>query len=216
MSARHTTPEVACWACQLVQSALPATATLIRINRVLAWGLVVSPPAQIALQVNFWRGLLFDLVLVLVHGGLSLMLFGLPRSPRARKGIAEGEPPSVPPPSSTARALLLIGGVSPKPAGPRNALLLSGYRVLLALGYMLVIATMLSLGGFQQPSSWIVNALFWTGLYVMARLPFSVLGHLYLASDLAIRRTGPRYYSQSLALLVVAAFVATSMFNMLK
>lgn len=66
----------ACTFCPVRQRLDKALA--LRVNRLLAWALVISPALQVALRTDFWRGLWLDLGILAAHAGLSLYLFGLP------------------------------------------------------------------------------------------------------------------------------------------
>jgi hypothetical protein len=57
---------------------------MIRLNRVLAWALLVSPALHIIWGTSFWRVVGIDLLVLLAHGLLSLALFGKPRSTNFR------------------------------------------------------------------------------------------------------------------------------------
>jgi hypothetical protein len=175
----------------------PSTRSLVRCNRALAWGLVVSPICQIATGVNFWRGLWFDVALLLVHGALSLQLFGAPKTTK----------------SPADRTVMLISGISPRAVSPRNKLLLSGYRVLLGTVYLLGVVMALLV---SQLLPWLGPLVMIFGVYAMLRMPFSSLGHLYVASDYAARRWGARNTSELLALCIVATFVVISFINLLR
>jgi hypothetical protein len=174
----------------------PSTRTQIRFNRALAWGLVLSPLIQIATGVSFWRGLWFDVALLLVHGGLSLKLFGAPKTA-----------------TPTDRQVLLISGISPRAVSPRNKLLLSGYRVLLGTAYTLVLIVAVQM---QSLLPWLTPFVMTVGIYTMLRMPFSSLGHLYVASDYAAKRWGFRYASELLALCIAFTFAVLSFVNLLR
>jgi hypothetical protein len=175
----------------------PSTRSLIRFNRALAWGLVLSPLVQIACSVNFWRGLWFDVALLLVHGALSLKLFGAPKTAK----------------TETDRQVLLISGISPRAVSPRNKLLLSGYRVLLGTTYTLGLIVAVWL---QTPLPWLAPFVLTIGIYTMLRMPFSSLGHLYVASDYAARRWGVRHASELLALCIAVVFAVASFINLVR
>jgi hypothetical protein len=196
----HPVKSVACPRCPSLR--WPSTMQQIRFNRALAWALVVSPVVQIALGVNFWRGLAFDVVLLLAHGALSLKLFGMPKTAK----------------TPTAKRALLVAGISPEPVGPRNKLLLGGYRVLLGTLYVIgaVFMSRYLPGGDLQAldqAAWLYLAL---GGYVMLRLPFSSLGHVFAASGYAARRQGYGKGSEFAAEAVVVAFVLASTWNLLR
>jgi hypothetical protein len=176
--------------------AWPSIRSQIRVNRLLAWALVGSPVVQIGAGVNFWRGLWFDVALLLVHGALSLKLFGAPKTT-----------------TPSDRHVLLISGISQRAISPRNKLLLSGYRVLLGTVYLIGIVAALR---FEALLPWLAPVGMVVGIYAMLRLPFSSLGHLYVASDYAAKRWGARGFSELLALFVVVAFAVVSFLNLLR
>ena len=190
---------------------MPSTAVLIQVNRVLAWAIVVSPAIQIATRTDFWRGLLFDLALVVAHGVLSILLFGPPR--------LAGEGRRKAPARLGARQILLrMTGIGRAGPSPRNALLLGGYRILLGLAYFAAIVGV-QLTALWWPfglAPWLTLVLMLLGLYALARLPFSSLGHVYTATGYATRRGPARHWPNLMAWLVTAAFIVTSMWNFVR
>jgi hypothetical protein len=175
----------------------PSTRSQIRVNRLLAWGIVMSPMVQVVTSISFWRGLLFDVVLILVHGAWSLKLFGVPKTTK----------------TAMDRDVLLVSGISPIAISPRNKLLLSGYRVLLGTIYLLGVVAALRV---EQLLPWLGPVVLILGIYAMLRLPFSSLGHLYVASQSAAKRWGARGVSELIALMIVVIFMVVSLLNLMR
>ena len=111
---------------------LASRRTWIAVNRILAWAIVVAPLAQIALGTRHRHGLmadlLFDLALVILHGALSLVLFGLPSAPRGNRWM-------------------LWLGLRPAGMGPRSNFLMTAWRIALPL---------MSAPLFAVPGGWLV------------------------------------------------------------
>lgn len=155
------------WSCAVGGCAMPSMRTAAtRFNRLLAWLLFCMPWIHIAVGTPFWLGLGYDLVVLAVHGVLSLMLFGLPKA-------------------RTDDWLLWLG-IAPKGMTPRNAFLLTGWGIALTFLYLVLVVavwgTSLSflgvLGlvlGLQLPFLWIT-------------LPFRVVSHVYRAVEYAAMR----------------------------
>jgi hypothetical protein len=148
----------------------------IRINRTLAWTLLLSPPVQIMLGTGFLNGLAFDLVLLLIHGALSLILFGTPRAASFRSQHA---------------LMRFLGGDRSLLKG-RDRFLLDAWRILICLfnpwamallAYAVTFAAMFLniLGLLFLP---LISAL----LYFNILLPASVLRHVRDASSYAYKR----------------------------
>ena len=190
---------------------MPSTAVLIQVNRALAWAIVVSPAVQIATGANFARGLLFDLLLVVAHGLLSVKLFGMPR--------LDGQSRRRVPTRFGARHILLrVTGIGRAGPSPRNALLLGGYRILLGLAYFAAIVGVQLTGPWWPVdlAPWVTLPLTALGLYAMVRFPFSSLGHVFTATGYAARRGATRHWPRLMAWLVTAAFVLTSFWNLIR
>jgi hypothetical protein len=193
---------------------LPRIATLVppkviwmRVNRVLAWALIVSPLVQIVLGTAFRRGLALDLAILLAHAALSLALFGMPNSATRRFSVA-----------------LHVFGRRPARLSARNLFLLSGLRIAqtLLLGLLLFALTLLPallLNGAARllmvVSVWIVPAaalLAWP----LLRAPLTLVQHLHPAIELALRRWGMRGHAQDLALTILIAFFFFSFINLIR
>lgn len=148
----------------------------IRFNRLLAWALLLSPPVQIMMGTGFVNGLVFDLALLLVHGVLSLILFGTPRAAsfRAQHQLAR-----------------FLGGKRDALTG-RDRFLLDGWRILIStlnpwvlglMAYAVMLAAM-----FVNIIGLLFLPLISAMLYFNLLLPVSILRHVRDASSYAYRR----------------------------
>jgi hypothetical protein len=155
----------------------------IRVNRLLAWSVVISPFVQIALRTNLVNGLLLDLAQLAAHAVLSLWLFGLPRS------------------SNGDRWVVWIG-VSPEALSPRGRFLMTAWRIALGLLWIPAIYVLGSTFG--------ALALLLVPLYLPLWVlqPVFVLGHVFGASRYAFGRWRLRDESGGW----VAAFFLAGMF----
>lgn len=181
----------------------------LRINRGLAWTLIVSPALQIMLGSALVPGLILDLVILLVHGGLSVWLFGLPKS---RTGD-----------DSTMHWI----GTREARMSPRNRFLLSGWRLMISTLYLLSMPLLVAVGS-AMPSGWgmaVVLVPAWLLLIVMFNFfsvmwPYAMVTHVFGASGYALRRWGALgYYTQAtpwVSGLIVLVFVAASIANVFK
>lgn len=184
----------------------------LRINRALAWGLVVSPALQIMLGSALVPGLILDLVILLVHGGLSVWLFGLPKSPKRDDGTMHWI------------------GTSEARMSPRNRFLLSGWRLMISTLYLLSIPLWFALGS-AVPSGWGLSVVLvpaGLGLLVMFNFfsvmwPYAAVTHVFGASNYALRRWGSFHSLGSTTAvvpwvsgLIVLGFMATSIANLFK
>lgn len=184
----------------------------LRINRALAWGLIVSPALQIMLGSALVPGLILDLVILLVHGGLSVWLFGLPKSPKRDDGTMHWI------------------GTSEARMSPRNRFLLSGWRLMISSLYLLSVPLLVTLGS-ALPSGWGLSVLLipaGVGLIVMlnffsAMWPYAAVTHVFGASSYALRRWGTfNSLGNTTAVtpwfsgLIVLIFMATSIANVFK
>lgn len=177
--------QLACPHCTMV----PGRLSWMRLNRALAWGLVLSPLVQIALGTNFWRGLALDLAILLAHGALSLALFGPPRAP------------------ASSRWLLWVG-IEPEGLSPRNRFLMTGWSIALAVMYTPAI--------FLVPIATLVVGM--PLLLIWLLLPIRLWLHVQQASTYALRRQGltdPAALS-SAAIGVVLFFAGVNLVNLLR
>ncbi|MDQ1923425.1 hypothetical protein [Massilia pseudoviolaceinigra] len=189
-----------------IDALVPSKIIWMRVNRVLAWALIVSPLAQWALGTSFMRGLALDLVILVAHAAMSLALFGVPKAPARRFSAA-----------------MHVFGRQPPGLSPRNRFLLSGYRlglalVSLALGSALIVALRLMpsylayvglLWIVAVPSSVIV---FWP----LLRMPVTLFQHLEASIVQALRRWGMRQNADSVAILIVIVFFMSSFINLIR
>ncbi|MES3021955.1 MAG: hypothetical protein V4857_10275 [Pseudomonadota bacterium] len=158
----------------------------MRINRLLAWALLVSPVAQLLMGTNFWRALPFDFALLVGHGVLSLVLFGVPKM--------KGEGPS----------LAMLGfGIRDIGMSARNDFLLTGYRI------AMVVAAGVSV--WANPLLWMAIP---TAFYPILRLPVSIIEHLYHAVLYAFKRWGVAGRTSDAAELIVTAYFLLSIANL--
>ncbi|MES2037961.1 MAG: hypothetical protein V4495_08995 [Pseudomonadota bacterium] len=145
----------------LTQCILLAKTYLIRINRLLAWAMVIAPVLQFFIQARLEHALLLDFGLLVTHGILSLMLFGLPKV-KQKKFVF----------------IMHVMGIDLHPLSPRHDFLMSGYR--LALG---VFACFLL---FIPNLRWLALLFFYP---LMAMMVFFIQ-HLYGAIAYAFARWG--------------------------
>ncbi|PWF47861.1 hypothetical protein C7C56_013430 [Massilia glaciei] len=158
----------------------------MRLNRILAWALLISPVVQLLMGTNFWRALPFDFALLLGHGALSLVLFGVPKM----KGKGLSTP-------------MLGFGIRDIGMSARNDFLLSGYRIA-----MVVVAGMLV---WAHPLLWMTIP---TAFYSILRLPVSIIEHLYNAIVYAFKRWGVGGRTSDFAELIVTAYFLLSIANL--
>jgi len=140
---------------------IPMRMALMRLNRILAWALMVSPLVQFIFKVTLPTSLQIDLGLMLTHGALSLVLFGVPKV-RGREFVF---------------SMHVLGG-RPADLSARNRFLLSGYRIALGMTSLLL---------FVPARSWFVLVPF---VYSILRLPVSVIEHIDVAIQYALGRWG--------------------------
>jgi len=162
---------------------LTAKPLWIRFNRLLAWAVVTSPFAQIALGTNLLRGLLLDLGLLLAHCALSLWLFGLPRA-------------------ATGERWKLWVGLRPRGLSVRGRFLLTAWRIALGLAWIPAAFVLGKTFGYVA----LIFALVCLPLWLLQ--PFLMMGHVSGASEYAFKRWGMTGDGDA----YVAAFSLTSMF----
>lgn len=160
----------------------------MRVNRTLAWTLLLSPVLQWAAGVNFWTGLWIDLAILAAHGALSLTLFGAPAG-KARKLIG---------------TMHLMGFKEPG-LSERNRYLLSGYRIALAIGALALLSLPVDGVGIL-----VCGLLF----YPILRLPITILQHIWCSVTYAMRRWGWRNWPKAATLIIVIMYVAFSLSNL--
>jgi hypothetical protein len=193
----------------------------LRVNRILAWALVISPVVQIALGSALVPGLLLDLAILLMHCALSVWLFGLPKASE-----------------KIDTAWIRWIGAPHEGLSPRQQFLLSGWRVVLGTSYQLVlyavIACMVMWSGWFRaiPSElmaifavpvWLVILV--ASVYFGLMLPYAIVTHLYRASRYALARsgggwgagTGWRSRVAGIACsIMVVAFLLSSFYNLFR
>jgi hypothetical protein len=192
----------------LTLSKLPEVNTkllLIRFNRLLAWSLLLSPPVQIMMGTGFLNGIVFDLVLLLLHGLLSLILFGTPRAASFR---------------AQHRLTRFLGGKRDSLMG-RDRFLLDGWRILISLLNPWVLGVLAYAVTFAATLVNIIGLLFLplvsAMLYFNLLLPVSVLRHVRDASSYAYRRWHiPAAEAVWLGWGTMWVFVVLSIVNLLK
>lgn len=162
----------------------------MRVNRVLAWTLVISPLVQIAVQMPLGTGLAIDLAIFLVHGAMSLVLYGLPKT---RKGGFS--------------APLHAFGFRPRDMSERNSFLVGGYRMAMVTVTILLMFT--PIGSF---TGWL-----WVPfLYPFLRMPLTMMQHLYDGARYALRRWGHREHAPDRAMLILFGFLFASIVNLVR
>jgi hypothetical protein len=181
----------------------------LRVNRVLAWSLIVSPVLQIMLGSALVPSLILDLVILLVHGGLSVWLFGQPKSPTGDDGTMHWI------------------GISEAHMTQRNRFLLSGWRLMLSTLYLLGVMVLAAIGS-ALPDSWNPDVLIVPislGVILIVNFfglmwPYAAVTHVYGASGYALRRWGAVGGNSAVtpwaSALIVLVFMALSIANVLK
>ncbi len=174
-------------------------AVWVRINRMLAWVLVLSPALQWWVGTPLQKGLLVDLVILLAHGGLSLWLFGRPKTPQGM---------------STAR---WVFAWNPLLSSARARFLMSGWTVMMCVAHLalVVITAYLFAWPMVVLTLWFVPLWFvWWNL----RLPVSTTAHLFGAGVYASRRWGTSDHGSQdrWALLLVLFFWVTALGNLFR
>lgn len=149
---------------------------LIRFNRLLAWALLISPAVQIMMGTGFLNGLVFDLLLLLIHAALSLILFGTPRAASFRKQ----------------HVLMRFFGSNRALLAGRDLFLLDAWRILMSLLNPWVLALVAYVLAFAMqlipPLGLVFLPLLSAFLYFNLLLAASILRHVRDASSYAFRR----------------------------
>lgn len=180
---------------------VPPKVIWMRVNRVLAWALIVSPLAQIALGTAFMRGLALDLAILLAHAALSLALFGMPNNAAHRFNVA-----------------LHVFGQQPEDLSPRNQYLLSGHRVGLTLLFVLLILAAQPLPDlpgflFLWPQTIL---LLMVACWPLVRMPLTLFQHLSPSIVQALRRWGMRRHVEDAAAVITGLFFLLSFINLIR
>ena len=164
---------------------IPAKLILLRFNRLLAWGGLISPLVQWQWRMSLQTGFFVDLGMVIAHCLLSLHLFGIPK----RKG-------------GGFEAEMHVFGARARPMSPRNDFLTSGYRIFLGMIWSTV---------FLLPPVFWMGAV--GGVYVFLRMPLTVAEHVAGATTLALRRVGVTDLAESYAVVITVLYIGISMWN---
>ncbi len=178
---------------------------VIRFNRLLAWSLLISPVVQIMMGTGFWRGLVFDLVLLLVHAALSLALFGTPRAASFRHQ----------------HLLMRFFGGSRASLTGRDRFLLDTWRIPLSLiNLTLLIALYFLVFSLLHIWGWLdlmALPMMCAFLFFNLLLPVSIFRHVRDASSYAYRRWHvPAEQVVWLGWSTMAVFVVLSLVNLFK
>ena len=155
-------------------------ANWIRLNRILAWAMLITPVLQFFVRANLAHALLVDFGLLLAHGFLSLILFGMPKVKRQKFTFS-----------------MHVLGFRLHILSPRNEFLLTGYRMTQAISVLPLL--------FIPGARWLALFVFYPSL----RMPVSFVQHLYRAITFAFQRWGIKYLSSSLmARIYILFFIA--------
>lgn len=136
-------------------------ANWVRFNRVLAWAMVITPVGQFFIRANLGLALLVDFGLLLAHGILSLILFGIPKVKRQKFTCS-----------------MHVMGFRQHPLSPRHNFLMTGYRVALGIFALFLL--------FIPDVRWLA----WLWFYPLLRIPVSFAQHLKGAVGYALQRWG--------------------------
>ncbi len=184
----------------------------MRMNRALAWALVVSPVVQIVLRTDLANGLYLDLAILIAHSALSIALFGLPKNKDPRK-----------------TAWTRWVGLPELGMSPRNQFLLSGWRIVLSSLWLSALPCAIFAWAWLSTAApplhgWSVGVgtlalplLFCLATFFWLQLQYSLLTHLSRATEYALRRWGCAQSATPLvARVVVAVFVYSSIVNLFR
>lgn len=191
-----------------LRAMLPPTIFWMRMNRVLAWALIVAPFTQWALGTRLVNGLMVEVAIFVAHAALSLALFGLPKATSRR-----------------ATTTMLLFGRRPAGQDARNAFLLNGYRIGLTSLLSITVTKYMAMGLAFAMGSAIVGLpiitlmmiamlviIFWP----IVRSPLTLVQHLYPAIVQALQRWGVRDGANALAALIVVHYFVLSTIKMYK
>lgn len=167
-------------------SLLPSRLAWLRLNRFLGWALVAAPVVEFFAKLSWANSMGLNLVVILVHGALSLVLFGVPKVKGRRFQVS-----------------MHVFGGRPTALSERNRFLLSGYRI--ALG---MIPLLLDL-------PWLPWFAILPFLYPIMRLPFTVLQHMYVGIGYAFKRWGWAGAPAEAVVFLYVMFFFTHFFNSL-
>lgn len=144
----------------VVSHVIPSRTAWVRLNRVLAWAMLVAPIVGLVLEMSLINSLWVDFILMLAHGALSLWLFGVPKV-KGQKFIFS----------------MHVMGFRSYGMTPRNTFLLSGYRIALPV-------IVLSLGYLFPWVLLIIGVM----LYPFLRWSISIIQHIHAAITYALQR----------------------------
>jgi hypothetical protein len=183
----------------------------MRVNRALAWALVVSPVLQIMLGTDLVRGLWLDLAILIAHGALSVVLFGLPKNKDPRQAL-----------------WTRWAGLPEHSMSPRNRFLLSGWRVAVSSLWLVAIPTAIMVWRWLETAVPAMKALnlglgvalipvLYVGGFFGLLLQYGLVTHLHRATVYALRRWGyAPTHAPTVAFWTVLVFFATSIANLVR
>ncbi len=157
-------------------------ANWVRLNRILAWAMVITPVLQFFIRSNLAQALLVDFGLLLAHGILSLILFGLPKVKRQKFTFS-----------------MHVMGFRWHVLSPRNEFLLTGYRMAQAISVLPLL--------FIPGARWLALLMFYPSL----RMPVTFIQHLYRAIAFAFQRWGIKYLDAGLVVCIYLFFFITNL-----
>lgn len=152
-------------------------ANWVRFNRILAWAMLITPVLQFFVGANLAYALLADFGLLLAHGILSLILFGIPKVKRQKFTFS-----------------MHVMGFRWHILSPRNEFLLTGYRMAQAISVLPLL--------FIPGARWLALLLFYPSL----RMPVSFIQHLYRAISFAFQRWSIKHLDASLVVCIYLFF----------
>ncbi len=156
---------------------LLSKANWVRFNRILAWAMLITPVVQFFVRANLAYALLMDFGLLLAHGILSLILFGIPKVKRQKFTFS-----------------MHVLGLRLHILSPRNEFLLTGYRMAQAISVFPLL--------FIPGARWLALLLFYPSL----RMPVSFMQHLYRAMSFAFQRWGIKHLDAGLVVCIYLFF----------
>ncbi|BBB63649.1 hypothetical protein UNDKW_5376 [Undibacterium sp. KW1] len=157
-------------------------ANLVRLNRILAWAMVITPVLQFFIRSNLAQALLVDFGLLLAHGILSLILFGLPKVKRQKFTFS-----------------MHVMGFRWHVLSPRNEFLLTGHRMAQAISVLPLL--------FIPGARWLALLMF----YPLLKMPVTFIQHLYRAIAFAFQRWGIKYLDAGLVVCIYLFFFITNL-----
>lgn len=183
--------------------------TWMRMNRALAWALVGSPVLQIMLRTDLVDGLWVDLAILIVHGALSVALFGLPKNKDLRQAL-----------------WTRFAGLPEYGMSPRNKFLLSGWRVAVSGLWLVAIPSVITVWRWLETAlpalrdlsmGMVLVPMLYVGGFFGLLLQYGVVTHLHRASVYALRRWGcTPADATAAAYWTVIVFLASSIANLVR